>query len=120
MRLMRPEKSWRPIVTVEVDKHNAHETILGADGQSINQKERFSLYVFISFPSMLIQFSLVFSDQATLSSVLQVNVLQRSQSKKKSKKRNLVASGCCCLGELLKNQEHGQSTPFCHVLPHSS
>ena len=50
-----------------------------------------------------------FSDQATLSSILQVNVWQRSQSKKKSKKRNLVASGCHCLGELLKKQEHEQS-----------
>ena len=50
-----------------------------------------------------------FSDQATLSSILQVNVWQRSQSKKKSKKRNLVASGEHCLGELLKKQEHDQS-----------
>ena len=53
--------------------------------------------------------SLFFSDQATLSSILQVNVWQRPQSKKKSKKRNLVASGGHCLGELLKKQEHEQS-----------
>ena len=54
-------------------------------------------------------FFLFFSDQATLSSILQVNVWQRSQSKKKSKKRNLVASGGHCLGELLKKQEHERS-----------
>ncbi|KAF8803090.1 hypothetical protein BYT27DRAFT_7195962 [Phlegmacium glaucopus] len=94
MRLMRPEKSWRPIVTVEIDKHNVHETILGVDGQNINQRERFSF------------------DQATLSSVLQVNVWQRSQSKKKSKKRNLVASGCHHLGELLRKREHLQNLEF--------
>ena len=54
-------------------------------------------------------FFLFFSDQATFSSILQVNVWQRSQSKKKSKKRNLVASGGHCLGELLKKQEHERS-----------
>jgi hypothetical protein len=43
LRLMRPEKVWRPIVTVEVDKHHTHETILGLDGQNINQKEVFRL-----------------------------------------------------------------------------
>ena len=115
MRLMRPERSWRPIVTVEIDEHNTHETILGVDGQNINQKEAFSLCVLliISFVLTLTQLSFslfrFFSDQATLSSILQVNVWQRSQSKKKSKKRNLVASGCHCLGELLKKQEHEQS-----------
>jgi len=40
---MRPEKFWRPIVTVEVDKHHTHETVLGVDGQNINQKEVFKL-----------------------------------------------------------------------------
>ena len=28
MHLMRPEGSWRPIVTVEIDEHNTHGTIL--------------------------------------------------------------------------------------------
>ena len=48
MRLMRPERSWRPIVTVEIDEHNTHETILGVDGQNINQKEAFNLCVLIN------------------------------------------------------------------------
>jgi hypothetical protein len=117
MRLMRLEKSWRPIVTVEIDKHNTYETTLGVDGQNINQKEAFNLCVLIPFSCRLLNYFgllfffsfLFFSDQATLSSILQVNVWQRSQSKKKNKKRNLVASSCHCLGELLKKQEHEQS-----------
>jgi len=90
MRLIRPERSWRPIVTVEIDKHSTYETILGVDGQNINQKEAFSF------------------DNATLSSLFQIDVWQRPQSKKKSKRRNLVASTCHSLGELLKKQEHEQ------------
>ena len=43
LRLMRPEKSWRPIITVEVDKHHSHETTLGVDGQNPNLKEKFYL-----------------------------------------------------------------------------
>jgi hypothetical protein len=43
MRLMRPEKSWRPIVTVEVDNHHAYEIVLGADGQNPNLKDTFHL-----------------------------------------------------------------------------
>ena len=49
MRLLRPARSWRPIVTVEIDEYNIHETILGIDGQNVNQKETFSLCVLIFF-----------------------------------------------------------------------
>ena len=49
MRLMRPERSWRPIVTMEIDEHNTHETTLGVDGQNINQKEAFNLCVLLVF-----------------------------------------------------------------------
>ncbi|KAJ7713459.1 hypothetical protein B0H14DRAFT_2644810 [Mycena olivaceomarginata] len=41
LHLMRPEKSWRPIVTVELDKTHLHETTLGSDGQNINLKDSF-------------------------------------------------------------------------------
>ena len=51
MRLMRPEKSWRPIITVEVDKHQAHETVLGTDGQNPNLKETLHLYALVNFIS---------------------------------------------------------------------
>lgn len=55
MRLLRPEKAWRPIVTLEVDNQHTYETILGTDGQNPNLKELFHLYVFIS----LLQFILM-------------------------------------------------------------
>ncbi|KAF8880094.1 hypothetical protein CPB84DRAFT_1851933 [Gymnopilus junonius] len=85
LRLMRPEKAWRPIVTVEVDKHYTYETTLGVDGQCVNQKEIFK-----------------FSD-ARSSSQVHLQVWYRSQSKKK-KRKILVASASHCLGELLKKQ----------------
>ncbi|KAH9484615.1 hypothetical protein JR316_0004097 [Psilocybe cubensis] len=86
LRLMRPEKGWRPIVTVEIDKHDVHETTLGVDGQNVNQKDVFK-----------------FHGAGHLSKV-DVNVWHRSQSKKK-KKKILVASASHSLGELLKKQE---------------
>ncbi|PPQ82814.1 hypothetical protein CVT25_009192 [Psilocybe cyanescens] len=85
---MRPEKGWRPIVSVEIDKHIIHETTLGVDGQNINQKDVFKFH------------------GAGHSSKIDVNVWHRSQSKKK-KKKILVASASHSLGELLKKQELG-------------
>lgn len=55
MRLMRPEKAWRPIVTVEVDNQCTYETILGIDGQNPNLKELFQLYVLMNF-LLMVQF----------------------------------------------------------------
>jgi len=88
LHLMRPEKSWRPIVTVEVDCHHRHETILGCDGQNPNSKETFRL------------------QEAGLDSYVEINVWHRSQTKKKAKKRkrNLVGTACHSLGELIKKQ----------------
>jgi hypothetical protein len=37
--MLRPEKSWRPIVTLEVDGQRKHEIVLGVDGQNPNQRE---------------------------------------------------------------------------------
>lgn len=45
---MRPEKVWRPIISIEVDAHgdgtgaragSVYETMLGVDGQCVNQRE---------------------------------------------------------------------------------
>lgn len=47
LRLMRPEKVWQPIVTVQVDQHHCHETKMGVDGQNPNLKQGFELYVLI-------------------------------------------------------------------------
>ncbi|KAF5369644.1 hypothetical protein D9615_010222 [Tricholomella constricta] len=88
MRLMRPEKSWRPIITLEVDKHHCHETVMGVDGQNPNLKERFYLH------------------QAHPHSRVDIRVWHRSQSKKKTKKRNLVATASHSLAELLKRQDN--------------
>jgi len=56
---MRPEKVWRPIVTVEVDNHHFHETTLGADGQNINQKEVFSLYAGSLYAALLLSLTFI-------------------------------------------------------------
>ncbi|KAJ6489534.1 hypothetical protein C8R47DRAFT_1124693 [Mycena vitilis] len=88
LHLMRPEKSWRPIVTVELDKTLRHETVLGSDGQNINLKECFHLR------------------DASFTSQVEVKVFYRSQSKKKGKKRNLVGSVSCSLGDMWK--KHGK------------
>ncbi|KAJ7873806.1 hypothetical protein B0H14DRAFT_3557003 [Mycena olivaceomarginata] len=85
---MRPEKSWRPIVTVELDKTHLHETTLGSDGQNINLKDSFHLR------------------HASLASQIEIKVFYRSQSKKKGKKRNLVGCASCSLGEMWK--KHGK------------
>jgi hypothetical protein len=42
---LRPEKSWRPIVSVVVDEHSHYEVNLGCDGQNPNLKERFVMSV---------------------------------------------------------------------------
>ncbi|CAA7271194.1 unnamed protein product [Cyclocybe aegerita] len=85
LRLMRPEKAWRPIITLEVDKHHTHETTLGVDGQNINQKEVFKFH------------------DVDHNTNIEIKVWHRSQSKKK-KRKILVASACHCLGELVKKR----------------
>ena len=45
--ILRLEKSWRPIVTLEVDGQHKHEIALGIDGQNPNQREIMHLYVAI-------------------------------------------------------------------------
>jgi len=71
-------------VTVELDQTPQHETVLGSDGQNINLKASFRLR------------------DATLASKVEVKVFHRSQSKKKGKKRNLVGSASCSLGDMWK------------------
>ncbi|KAF9524634.1 hypothetical protein CPB83DRAFT_886178 [Crepidotus variabilis] len=88
LRLIRPDKSWRPIITLEVDNHHIHETTLGVDGQCVNQKECFHFH------------------DATPGTPIEVKVWHRSSSKKK-KRRILVASASHSLGELLKKQDTG-------------
>ncbi|KAJ7223184.1 hypothetical protein GGX14DRAFT_657594 [Mycena pura] len=84
LHLMRPERSWRPIVTVEVDNLQQHETVLGCDGQNVNLKASFRLH------------------GASFTSKVDVKVFHRSQSKKKGRRRSLVGSASCTLGEMWK------------------
>ncbi|KAJ7058192.1 hypothetical protein C8F01DRAFT_1149903 [Mycena amicta] len=85
---MRPERSWRPIVTISVDDTQMHETVLGSDGQNVNMRDVFRL------------------SGASLSSKVEVQVFHRPQSKKKGKKRSLVGSSTCSLEEMWK--KHGK------------
>ncbi|KAF8346197.1 hypothetical protein F5887DRAFT_125664 [Amanita rubescens] len=87
LRLMRPEKSWRPILTVEVDKHHSYEFSMGCDGQNPNHKDTFRFH------------------NASMTSVMEVKIWRISQTKKKGKRRSLVATASHSLGDLLKRQE---------------
>ncbi|PFH45778.1 hypothetical protein AMATHDRAFT_71094 [Amanita thiersii Skay4041] len=87
LRLLRPEKSWRPIITVEIDNHHAYEFCMGCDGQNPNLKDTFTFH------------------NASPSSIILLKIWHRSQSKKKHKKRNLVATASHTLGDLIKRQE---------------
>lgn len=99
LHFLRPEKSWRPIITIQVetkggsvdcDATPCHETTLGSDGQNPNQKEVFYIH-----------------DVSPHSKVF-IKVWHRSQSKKK-RKRILVANACHMLRDLVKEQnEAGQ------------
>ena len=45
---LRPEKKWKPIVTLDVDQLSGghRETVLGCDGQNPNLKELLRMWVF--------------------------------------------------------------------------
>ncbi|KAK0220466.1 hypothetical protein IW262DRAFT_1026537 [Armillaria fumosa] len=99
LHLLRPEKSWRPIITIQVESKGGsvdcdatpcYETTLGNDGQNPNQKEVFYIH------------------DVSPHSKISIKVWRRSQSKKK-RKRILVANACHMLRELVKEQnEAGQ------------
>ncbi|KAG7448893.1 uncharacterized protein BT62DRAFT_732613 [Guyanagaster necrorhizus] len=100
LHLLRPEKSWRPIITIQVESKGGsvdcdatpcHETTLGSDGQNPNQKEVFYIH------------------DVSLQSKISIKVWHRSQSKRKGRKKILVANACYMLGDLIKGQnEAGQ------------
>ncbi|KAH9013664.1 hypothetical protein EDB84DRAFT_1568564 [Lactarius hengduanensis] len=87
MGMLRPEKSWRPIITLEVDGQHKHEVILGVDGQNPNQREIMLLH------------------HAHHQTQIKLDVWHKSQSKAKSRKRrHLVASTSMALGDAIKRQ----------------
>ncbi|KAF8262783.1 hypothetical protein EI94DRAFT_1742765 [Lactarius quietus] len=87
MGMLRPERSWRPIITLEVDGQHKHEVMLGVDGQNPNQRETTLLH------------------QAHHQTQIKLDVWHKSQSKAKSRKRrHLVASASTALGDAIKKQ----------------
>lgn len=83
LKFLRPEKSWRPIVTCLVDHHPEQETVLGCDGQNVNLKNPFLFR------------------EVGVASRLEIKVWKRSESKRKGKKRHLAATTSVTFGELL-------------------
>ncbi|KAG2148700.1 uncharacterized protein EDB93DRAFT_1144346 [Suillus bovinus] len=81
---LRPEKSWRPIVSVVVDQHQRYEVNLGCDGQNPNLRERFMMH------------------GAHGRSRVDIDVHYQAANKKKRKKRYLVAKTSLSLEALSK------------------
>ncbi|KAF8554755.1 hypothetical protein OG21DRAFT_1508501 [Imleria badia] len=91
LQQLRAERSWRPIVTVTVgDHHQHHELNLGCDGQNPNLKQCFQFHAI------------------DVSSRLDICIYHQASSKKKNKKRNLVASAYCTLQDLVRLQAQQQ------------
>lgn len=112
--MLRPEKSWRPIVTIKVDDQHKHEIVLGVDGQNPNQREVVHLWVASRAPSSM--FLTPCSHHAHHRTQIKLEVYHRSQSKAKSRKqRRLVASAAMALGEVMKRQGTDPCEPP-HVL----
>lgn len=88
LHFLRPEKTWRPIVTLEVDdtRRSSHEVVLGTDGQNPNLKQ----------PMLL--------EEVHHGSRLEIRVWHRSQTKAKRRKAHLVGSASALLGEVVKRQ----------------
>ncbi|THU85448.1 hypothetical protein K435DRAFT_843269 [Dendrothele bispora CBS 962.96] len=94
LQRLHKDKSWRPIVCVSVDGSAGQEnhcpmfeTVLGIDGQNPNQKETYWL-----------------RNPPKPSSSFLIEVFYRSPSKKKAKKRVLVASASYSIGGLVARQ----------------
>ncbi|KAL4248404.1 hypothetical protein ABKN59_006838 [Abortiporus biennis] len=83
---LRPEKSWRPIVSIIVgDADLPHEFVLGCDGQNPNTKQSIPLH------------------NIEHKTKLDIRVYHKSHSKN-GKKRHLVGSAYVSVGEILQRQ----------------
>ncbi len=103
--MLRPEKSWRPIITMEVDGQHKHEIVLGIDGQNPNQREITHLCVTSLSPMHDVGDTDLRSHHAHHKTEIKLNVWHKSKSKAKSRKhRRLVAWTAMPLGEVMKKQ----------------
>ncbi|KAH8828091.1 hypothetical protein DL96DRAFT_1555608 [Flagelloscypha sp. PMI_526] len=89
---MRPEKAWRPVLTIDAG-HVHHEVVLGVKGENPNMKQTISLH------------------DPTVKTPILFQVWKKAETKKKTKKRTLVASAEESLLELLKKQTHDKTFP---------
>lgn len=101
--MLRPEKSWRPIVTLEVDGQHKHEVSLGVDGQNPNQRE--ITHLCVAFPMYLACVPDFRRHHVHHKTEIKLIVWHKSQSKVKSRKRRRkVAEAAMPLGEVMKKQ----------------
>ncbi|KAG2101341.1 uncharacterized protein F5147DRAFT_709205 [Suillus discolor] len=97
---LRPEKSWRPIVSIVVDQYQRYEVNLGCDGQNPNLRERFMI-----------------KQGADGRTLVDFNVHYQASNKKKRKKQHLVAKTSLSLQALskLKGTENSFKIPLSPV-----
>ncbi|KAJ8076331.1 hypothetical protein PM082_000752 [Marasmius tenuissimus] len=105
LHLLRPERTWRPIICISVDSRDrprkgqgedereggeTYETILGLDGQNPNQKEVF-----------------VFGPTVSRTTRFSIQVYYQPPGKKKVKRTKRVPVACCSsvLGDVLAKQD---------------
>ena len=98
MLFLRPEKSWRPIVSIALANTSQapYEVMLGCDGQN---------------PNLRIPFALNGVDETTR---LDITVYHKSH-KKSRRKRHVVGTAYVTLGELLKRQERPGADLHIHL-----
>ena len=119
--MLRPERSWRPIITLEVDGQHKHEVMLGTDGQNPNQREIMLLCV--ALPRHLVNDPDLHSHHAHHQTCIKLDVWHKPQSKAKSRRhRRHVASAVMPLGEVVKKQGTNPCAPsplfsMCHTHP---
>ncbi|KAI0077437.1 hypothetical protein K474DRAFT_1707316 [Panus rudis PR-1116 ss-1] len=90
---LRPEKSWRPIVSVSVDGNSPQEVVLGCDGQNPNLKTPFVLR------------------DVDCNSRIDIKVHHKSHSKNR-KKRRLVGEAYVVVKDILRRQERAESGEY--------
>ncbi|EPQ59989.1 hypothetical protein GLOTRDRAFT_134768 [Gloeophyllum trabeum ATCC 11539] len=87
VRQLKQEKSWRPIVQLAVDDVPYPEVMLGVDGQNPNLK----------IPHLI--------HDASHDSRVDFEICCQSKTKKKSKRRSVLAKASTSLGDILARQD---------------
>ncbi|KAH9926373.1 uncharacterized protein B0H18DRAFT_339396 [Fomitopsis serialis] len=95
-----PEKSWRPVVCLDVDGVQSHELTLGRDGQNPNTKTPFRLH------------------NVNHHSKLDIRILYKSHKRRK-KQQHLIASESVLLGGLAEETSPKIDVPLSCTIPWS-